>query len=90
MEGVGGGVVVDLGAEDRVGILEIVEGIFESSDFGWLREEEAEHGDARADGNGLAPAKLCSARGAGFDGLGRFWALGLIIAVLGHLDGSTK
>lgn len=90
MEGVGGGVEVELGAEDRMGILEIVEGIFENSDFGCFREEEAEHGDAGADGNSLAPAKLSSADGAGFGGLGRFWTLGLVIAVLGHLDGSKK
>ena len=40
MEGVCGGIQVDFGSEDRMGILEIVEGVLENWDVWGFAEEE--------------------------------------------------
>ena len=84
VESVVGGIEMDLGAENRVGILEFVEGILDNSDLRRFWEEEAQNRYASADGNSLAPAELGAADGPG---LGGWWALGLSVAVLGHIVG---
>lgn len=60
-EGVGIRVETKFGAEDRVGICEIVEGGLEEGEIWGFREEESKDGDASAAEYGFAPAVLGAA-----------------------------
>lgn len=57
---------MELGAEDRMGILEFVEGVLEKGEVWRVGEEEGDDGDAGATGNGSAEAILGSSDGSAF------------------------
>lgn len=87
MKGVIRGVEVDLGAEDRVRILEISKCSLEKRDVSGFGEEEAENRVSGATRNGFAPAKL-GASGGSDDGIGRGWVAGLTLLGYAHGSGS--
>lgn len=67
MISVGGGVESDLGAEDRMGILEFSKCSLEKGDVRsrGFREEDGENSEAGATRHGFAPAEFGVADGSG-------------------------